>query len=80
MAQCVVFDGGALVESAADPCTGFVLLTPAEYGAVAVSPFHLTPADGLLVSGAVIGVWAAAVAIRAVVRTLNVADVGGESS
>lgn len=78
MAQCVVVDGsGALVASVSDPCTGFVALTPAEYGALQ-SPFNLSPEDGAAVSAAVAGVWVIAWAGRALYAALRVDDTSPE--
>lgn len=71
MAQCVVISGGAVVESLADPCTGFVLVTPAEYSALSHNPFVLSVEDGLLISGAIAAVWAAAWAWKALAAVLR---------
>lgn len=72
MSQCVVINaGGQLETSTADPCTSLVVLTPAEYGALSANPFVLTPEDGLLISAAVVGVWAAAWSWKALVWTLK---------
>jgi hypothetical protein len=71
MAQCVVISAGAVVESTADPCTGFVLITPTEYGLLNISPLNLSAEDGLLLASAIVGVWAAAFSIRAAVRALG---------
>lgn len=79
MSQCVVINtGGQLETSAADPCTTLVVLTPAEYGAMSANPFVLTPEDGLLISAAVVTVWAAAWSWKALVWTLK--DHGEEGS
>lgn len=78
MAQCVAIVSGVVRTSTANPCTGFVILTPAEYSTLVSNPLLLTPEDGFVLSAAVIGVWASAVAIRALIRALNVAD--GETS
>jgi len=69
--QCVVIDAGAVVESSADPCTGFILLTPTEYGLMNISPLNLSSEDGLLLASAIVGVWAAAFSIRAAIRALG---------
>lgn len=71
MAQCVVVVGDTVVPSAADPCTGFLMLTPVEFGVVSNSPFNLTPEDGATVGGAILVVWATAFAARALVRALG---------
>jgi hypothetical protein len=71
MAQCVVITSGAVVESAADPCTGFLILTPAEYAAISVSPFRLTLAEGALIGGALAAIWASAWAWRQLRRMLD---------
>jgi hypothetical protein len=70
MAQCAAFVDGVLTPMP-EPCTALVLLTPAEYGALSHNPFVLSPEDGLLISGAVVGVWAAAFAVRAAIRALG---------
>jgi hypothetical protein len=71
MAQCVVISGGAVVESLAAPCTGFLILTPAEYAALSHNPFNLSVEDGALVGGAITAIWAAAWCWRALARTLR---------
>jgi hypothetical protein len=71
MGQCVVIASGAVVESLADPCTGFVLLTPAEYSAMAANPFVLSAEDGAAVAMAVVGVWVVAFAFRALFRVIR---------
>lgn len=72
MAQCVVInESGALVASASDPCTGLVVLTPAEYSLMASSPFVLSVEDGALVSGAIGAVWLLAWSLRAIRQVLN---------
>jgi hypothetical protein len=71
MAQCVVISGGAVVESVADPCTGFLIVTPAEYAALSHNPFMLSVEDGLLISGAIAAVWAAAWAWRKAASALQ---------
>ena len=76
MAQCVAIDtAGAVVQDLSTPCTGLVLLTPAEYAAIATNPFQLTAEDGFILSVAIIGVWAAAFSIRAVIRALDADEV-----
>jgi len=71
MAQCVAIVGGAVVEDATSPCPGFMLVTVPEYEAISTNPFRLDPVDGLAVSAAVIGVWGAAFAFRALVNALR---------
>ena len=71
MAQCVALVGGQVVESTADPCTTLLLLTPAEYTALAFNPFVLSVEDGLLISGAIAAVWVAAWCWRALALTLQ---------
>lgn len=79
MAQCITFDAsGFAVQSAADPCTTAVVLTPAEYGALAANPLNLSLEDGALLGGAIVGIWAAAFAFRAAIRALNADDVSEE--
>lgn len=73
MAQCAAFVDGVLTPMP-EPCTAFVLLTPAEYGALSQNPFFLSPEEGLLISAAVVGVWAAAFVVRALVRVLDGSD------
>ena len=80
MPQCVIDDGGTLKTSAADPCTGFFVLTPADYAGLNNSPLNLSAEDGFALSVAVVGVWACAFAARAVIRTLDVADGEGTVS
>lgn len=75
MANCVAIDAdGYVVNAPTEPCIGLVLLTPAEYAHIASSPFNLSSEDGLALSAAIVGVWAAAYMWRAAVRTLNVND------
>lgn len=75
MAQCVqvVNVNGADVLSpvTAEPCTGLVVLTPAEYAHVSSNPFNLSNEDGVLIAGAVATVWIAAWCFKALIRTLN---------
>jgi hypothetical protein len=71
MAQCVVISGGAVVESLSDPCTGFLLLTPTEYGLLNNSPLNLSLEDGVVLSVGIIACWAAAYGWRAAVRALG---------
>jgi hypothetical protein len=78
MAQCAAFVDGVLTPMP-EPCTALVLLTPAEYSALSQNPFILSPEDGLLLSGAVVGVWAAAFGVRAAIRALGGND-DGETS
>lgn len=59
------------MESAADPCTTLLLVTPAEYTALSHNPFVLSVEDGLLISGAIAAIWAAAWAWRALARVLS---------
>lgn len=68
MAQCAVIDtaaSGVLRASDADPCTGFVLLSPTEFGLLNNSPLNLSAEDGFLVAAAIVGVWAMAFSWRA---------------
>lgn len=72
--KCVEISGGAVVESASNPCAGYFLLTPTEAGAVlgqvtvetlatfGTSPESLTAAF-LAGWGAVVGLWALAFAV-----------------
>lgn len=73
-AQCVVVDSAAsdvLRATAAEPCLGFVVLSPTEYSAWVVSPLNLSAEDGVLLSTAILGVWAVAWSFRALARALN---------
>lgn len=78
MAQCVVVAnvGGTdvLTPSSADPCTGLIVLTPAEYGVFSTNPLMLSAADGAVISGAVAGVWIAAWCMRALYSVLRGSD------
>ena len=78
MAQCAVIASvsgtDVLVPSSADPCTGLVVLTPAEYAAIAASPFALSAEDGLALSVAIVGVWSAAYFWRSVRKSLEAND------
>jgi len=71
MAQCVVITGGAVVESTANPCTGFLLLTPTEYGLLNNSPLNLSLEDGAVLAVGIVACWAAAFAWRAAIRALG---------
>jgi len=81
MSQCAVITNvsgvDVLAPSAADPCTSLVVLTPAEYSALAQNPFALSPEDGATVAAAVLGVWAIAWSFRAL---YDVVTDGGEVS
>jgi len=57
--------------AASAPCSGYVVLTPAEYAHVAANPFNLSIADGASVAGAVASVWLIAWVSRALVRALG---------
>lgn len=76
MAQCVSFASqGAsapdVLVAAPDPCSTFVLVTPAEYSALSHNPFVLSLEDGALVSGAIGTVWGIAWALRAIRSALD---------
>lgn len=75
MAQCAVIATVAgtdvLVPSSADPCTGLVVLTPAEYAAIAASPFVLSAEDGMVISVAIVGIWSAAYFWRSLRKSLG---------
>jgi len=77
MAQCVKLVSGALVEDTSTPCTTFVIATPAEYAAMASSPFNLSLEDGAALSALLVAVWVVAYCVRALIRTLDGYD--GES-
>lgn len=57
--------------AASAPCSGYVVLTPAEYSALSANPFILSPEDATLVGGAIALTWATAWAIRQIGRALN---------
>jgi len=60
-----------VVESAANPCTGYVLVTPAEYATLMANPFLLSLEDGALIGGAIAAVWASAWCVRQLARMLQ---------
>lgn len=68
MAQCVaqttVIGVKVLTPVTVTPCTTMVVLTPAEYEVMSVSPFRLTLEEGALISAAVLGVWGIGVCWR----------------
>lgn len=71
MPQCLVIGvDGVVSASPADPCTTLVALTPSEFALYSANPFLLSPEQGVLISGAVAGVWAVAWAAKMLVRTL----------
>lgn len=80
MAQCVTVTNisgvDVLSPVTATPCTSMVVLTPAEYEFMSVSPFNLTLTEGALISAAVLGVWG----IGACWRELAAFIKGGDSS
>lgn len=72
MAQCVVAaPDGSLHLGTVDPCTTFVVLTPAEYAAVSMNPFNLTVEDGAQIALLIVGVWVTAFIVRALIRALS---------
>lgn len=72
MAHCVAAGvDGVLSLSSVEPCTTFVIVTPAEYAAMSVNPFNLTPEDGTAISFAIVGVWVTALCIRALIRVVR---------
>ena len=82
MAQCVALaqssDGITVLTPVDVPeCTSLLLLTPAEYSALVVNPFHLSIEDGALISGAIGAVWVLAWAVRAIRAALSP---GGDSN
>ena len=52
-------------------CTDLVVLSADEYANWQNNPLNLSASDGLLLSVAIVGVWAAAFAWRALSHTLN---------
>lgn len=46
---------------------------------LSLPPFQLDTAEGAVISGAILGIWAIGWAIRMVIKTLNVDDVSNES-
>lgn len=78
---CVeVLEDGSVVYQSPQPVDvadcAFVLLSSGD----AVSPLHLTTEQGAQISIAVIGVWAVAMVIRILIRSLNVDENQGEST
>jgi hypothetical protein len=75
MAQCIAIDAGtgAVTASVADPCIGFVVLTPAEYGALSQTPWTVIadPADAAVLGAAMVAVWCAAWGLRALRKSLD---------
>lgn len=71
MSQCVAIVAGSVVESSANPCTSFVLLTPTEFGLLNNSPLNLSLEDGSVLAVGIVAVWATAFAVRAVIRALG---------
>ena len=57
--------------AASAPCSGYVVLTPAEYAALSANPFILSPEDATLVGGAIALTWATAWGFRQLARALN---------
>jgi hypothetical protein len=83
MAQCVAIDGsGFLVAQAASAagCTGYVVLSPTEYGLWLNSPLNLSFEDGAILAVGIVGVWSAAFAWRAAIRALHTDDVSESDS
>lgn len=85
MAQCVAFtietaapDSAIFLQleplTSTGGCPGYVLVTGTEFAAFGSSPFLLSLEDGFAWSVAIVGVWAAAFAVRALIRALNAAD------
>ena len=66
---------GAVVQSAASPCTGFLLLSPVEFGLLNNSPLNLSLEDGSVLAVGIVACWATAFAVRAVIRALGSDDV-----
>lgn len=78
---CVeVLEDGSIVYQTPQPVEvsgcSFVLLSSGD----AVSPLHLTTEQGAQISVAIIGVWAVAMVVRILIRSLNVDDNQGEST
>ncbi len=75
MSQCAIVTQvngvDVIAPSVADPCTGLVVLTPAEYEAMATNPLNLSVEDGALVAGLIVGVWAIAWSFRALYSVLH---------
>ena len=71
--RCVVIaSDGSMAATSASSCTGseFVMLTQAELDFYTASPFRLSVGDGLVLSGAIVGVWVAALVARYLVRVI----------
>ena len=76
MAQCVVVGASGVLEaSAVEPCTSLVALTPAEYASLVDVPWHLSPAEGMELSAAILVVWIGAWGIR---RLWDALSLGGD--
>jgi hypothetical protein len=76
MAQCVAIGAsGVVYSSEADPCTTAVILTPAEYGVLANTPWNLSVEDGFALGWKIVLVWAVAYAARALI--LAARETGG---
>jgi len=77
MAQCAYIanvagtDVLAADAAASGACSSLVVLSADEFANWQNNPLNLSAADGLTVSVAIVGVWAAAFGWRALVRTLN---------
>lgn len=82
MAQCIYIDvnGFLIADSSIYPsCTGgMVALTTAEFQEIQASLANdflsLTLADGALIAGAILAVWATGYAIRVLIRVLKHTD------
>jgi hypothetical protein len=76
MARCVAFASqGAsapdVLVAAPEPCSTFVLISPAEYSAVSQSPLNLTPEQGALIGSAILLTWAMAWGWRALEQVIS---------
>lgn len=82
MAQCVnsvIVNGVAVLSPVADsPCTSLVVVTPAEYEVMSVSPFKLTIEEGALIASAVLGVWGIAACWRELAAFIGAGNSGEE--
>jgi hypothetical protein len=78
MPQCVTVDQingvDVIVPSTSDPCTTALLLSPTEFAHIAQNPFVLSLEDGAQLSAAIVGVWAVAWCVKALVLALRVDD------
>lgn len=77
---CTTFDFEYLpvvtYPDAAGNCSDYVLYTKAEFDTLSSgsSPFAISASEGAILGGAILAVWAAAFAFKAVIKALNSGD------